>query len=153
MVSWKKNRLHTKFTNSFLQSIKQPCILPTKRRKFEILSQGKATKKVKTSQDTLAPHIRKWKGPPSNQLLKLFDQDLYDQEFYLCPESCDMEYFGSYLLDLNYLSKALKKMESKTHKRPFEDTSLCRIGNGKFDGICGENRSIACLACISSSSC
>lgn len=46
--------------------------MPTKSRKLEILSQDKATKKVKTSQNILTPRICKWKGPPNNQLSELF---------------------------------------------------------------------------------
>ena len=36
--------------------------MPPKRRKPEILSQGKSTKKVKTAQNTLTPRIHEWEG-------------------------------------------------------------------------------------------
>ena len=67
--SYKKHRLRTKLIKqsslSSQPATKSPCIMPSKHRKLEItssLSQGKATKKVKTTQSTLLPRISEWQG-------------------------------------------------------------------------------------------
>ena len=51
--------------------------MPTKRRKLEILSQDKATKMVKNSQNILIPRIRKWKWPPIIPTVRLHHQKFH----------------------------------------------------------------------------